>query len=172
MGFWPTGPFTTLSMVVIFVTATAFFIWGRREQRFIAAALLISWIGARLYTSTDNMLTYIVFLTVAAGCALTPFTVISRYIGLIYGLRIVILLLVISNITTTFWLWELNRVLLWVQILLAWGTIASGPGRPSPDGDHSSSALGRWWPYHVFGALRSQEPHLHQADQTSKEQGH
>jgi hypothetical protein len=128
MGFWPTGPITTTMAVIILVTATAFFIWGRKEQRFIAAALLLSWIGARWTTETENIAGYAIFLTVSSGLCFTSFTLISRYIGIIYAIRLINAALLASGAINWFWHWELNLWLVAVQILLAWGTIASGSG--------------------------------------------
>lgn len=167
MGFWPTGPFTTFSMVVVFTTATAFFIWGRSEQRFIASALLVSWVGARTATVTDNQVIYCAFLTVAAGLSLTPFTFISRLISILYVMRIAIVIVLTAGFINWFWLWEVNRILLWVQILLAWGTIASGPGKLSKRNDANLSLNSRRGIAGVFGLIWPRKAPLSEKAQTN-----
>lgn len=128
MGFWPTGPITIFSAVVVLTIAAGFLAIGSRDQRLIGAAFLISWTGARASTATGDPLWTVAAVTLAAGLCIAGFTVASRAIATLYGIRLVFL----SGLGFGFWdwflLWELNRVFLYLQILIAVGTIGGLSG--------------------------------------------
>lgn len=128
MGFFPTGPITTTFMVIIFLTAIVLFARNDQDQRRIALALIVSWVGARVSTATGNPAYLLITLTFSGIVTAFGFTIISRSISMLYGVRILLVAGLLSGVFTWFWLWEINFVFLALQILLAWGSLG-GSGR-------------------------------------------
>jgi cbb3-type cytochrome oxidase subunit 3 len=150
MGFWPTGPITTFSMLLIFLICGVFFVFGGRTQRCIAAALLVSWIGARSATVLESQFVMLVSLTAAGIISFFGITLISRCIATLYACRLALLSLVTIGYDW-FLFWELNRVFLYLQILLALGTLfVNGIGvdisgsNPDRRGNYRVSLLPIW----------------------------
>jgi len=129
MGFLPTGPITIFSAVVIWTIAVSFLIFGKRDKKLIGAAFIISWIGARASTAFEEPLWTVSAVTISALLCFNGFTFCSRAIATLYGIRLVL----ISGLGFGFWdwflLWELNRVFLYLQILIAVGTIGGTGGK-------------------------------------------
>lgn len=136
--FIPTGPLTITSAVIIFTLSTVFLLFGSDAQKKIAIALIFSWVGARSATVTGSPIPAVVSLTVAAFISFLGFTRISRLISYLYGLRLAFLSLTFVGLEM-FWFWEVNRVLLYFQIILATGTMF---GNGQVAGDSGSDRRG------------------------------
>lgn len=150
MTFLPTGPLTIASAVVIWLLSLWMLARGDRAQRHIAVALLISWFGARLSTVTEMQVIGALSWTAAALVSYRGGTVAARAIAALYAARLAFLAMV-GLALTWYTFWELNRVILWLQIALAAGTLWRDGSLAVADrwkssrrrGDHSGSVLAR-----------------------------
>lgn len=116
-------------MAVIWATAMALFIFGSRDQKLIAGALVVSWIGARVTTVTGQPLYSLVSLTVAGLLAYSSSARFAQQIATIYAFRLILMAVLVYGVLDWFWLWELNRVLLYMQIILVIGGASGGGHR-------------------------------------------
>lgn len=154
MGFIPTGPITIASAAVVW-SLSLYFLWrGDRAQRHIAVAFLLSWVAARLATVAEAQAIAAVGWTVAAAVAFLGTTGVARAIAALYALRLLVLSMV-GIWLSWYTFWELNRVLFYLQIALAFGTLINGPLAVSSSGldcgrrrDPARPVLARW--RHIF----------------------
>ncbi|MDJ0513005.1 MAG: hypothetical protein QNJ62_06145 [Methyloceanibacter sp.] len=120
-------------MLIIWALSAILIIRGRGADRYIAAALLVSWIAARTATVTESVIVLAAGLTIAAGISYAGGTRESVAIAALYGLRVLLLVLVPLGVASWFVFWELNRVLLYLQILIAFGGVIGGMRFRRPD---------------------------------------
>ena len=122
--FVPDDPYRITLSVIIFMLAGGCFAVGGRSERFIAAALIVSWIGARTATVTEHPLVFVAGLCLAAFLAFLGRSGVARAICWIYGARILLSSLLLFGILNWRWLWFLNNeVFLTAQLLIVSGAL-------------------------------------------------
>jgi len=148
----PTGPITITSMAVILTISIVFLIFGDRSQKKIAIAFVISWLGSRYATAFSEPLIIIIAYPLSALLCLSSGDKIVRLIGALYGVRLILFpvtfLIATSSESFWFWLWEVNRIIFYLQIILALGTI--GYGRYVRLGALVAASLSRWYNYNIY----------------------
>ncbi len=118
------GPVTTAFMIFIWIFAICLGGLGNKDHAKIAFAFLLSWGAARLATGYDDLYVLLTFYPVCAFICLSAKDEIVRLIGMLYGLRILVVM-AFSAAATQFWMWEVNLYILTCQIVLALATIGT-----------------------------------------------
>ena len=154
----PTGPVTITLSITIWTIVIGFLLTGQLRHKQIAIVFALSWISARFVTANNDVAVLIFGYTICALICIYSKDVIVRLIGMIYGLRIVVLptMTIFDANTETYWLWvwETNTVLLVIQILLALGTLDDGRTRVVM----ADSRLVRWAANSVSVVHKRKEP--------------
>jgi hypothetical protein len=122
----PSGPVTLLSMAVVWAVGLAMLVYGDRSAKLIGAAFLISWISARAATELDNISVAVIGWTVCFFMTLSSITVVSRLIAMLYAARVIWSSALAFGAVGWVIFWDVNRVMLYAQLLLAFGEIGRG----------------------------------------------
>lgn len=147
--FFPTGPITFTSMLIVWSLGAYSFYKDAAESRltgaplffflaydwrsggrlrFLGLALIVSWVFARASTVSDNQSLLAAGLLFATLICLAPETKIGRVVAFLYGVRILLLSWFTFLHLDLFWFWEFNRIVLYLQIIVVGGTLLPEKG--------------------------------------------
>ncbi len=97
--------------------------------RFLGLALIVSWFFARASTVSDNQSLLAAGLLFSALICLAPETKAGRAVAFLYGIRILLLAWFTFLQLDSFWFWEVNRIALYLQIIIVGGILLPEKGR-------------------------------------------
>lgn len=122
----PTGPVTLLTTAIIWAVSLAMLFYGDRSAKAIGAAFLISWISARAATELDNISVAVIGWTICFFITLHSITLVSRLIAMLYAVRVIWSSALAFGEIDTVIFWDVNLIILYAQLLLAFGEIGRG----------------------------------------------
>lgn len=120
MSFFPDGPLTLTYMFAMLAVVSSGLCLGGRSLRLMSLALLVSWVAARTATVTESPAILTLGLVLAGVISFLGGTRTARSLTFIYALRTIMLSVVLPQYSW-FIFWELNRVLVWLQLIIVAG---------------------------------------------------
>lgn len=120
------GPWNIVFAAAVLLASFFAFLTGRRDLRYIAAALIVSLLGARVATIAGHEMLHGVFLTISALLCFRGGSQLAIAVALIYAVRIFFLALSMIGAIGIGVMWAWTEVLLTLQIILVFGGAING----------------------------------------------
>jgi len=122
------GPLTTFSALCVLVISVVLLRSARTDFRRLGLAFVVSWLSVRVVTATGAPIILLATYPICAALCFSSRKQLIRIVGLLYGVRALVIVLVIPF--DLFIFWEVNRVVFYAQLFLAVGIIIEhGGGR-------------------------------------------
>jgi hypothetical protein len=120
------GPWNIVFLAAVLLASFFAFLTGRRDLRYVAAALIVSLMGARVATIAGHEMLHGVFLTISALLCFWGGSQLAIAVALIYAVRIFFLVLGMIGAIGIGVMWAWTEVFLAIQILLVAGGAVNG----------------------------------------------
>lgn len=122
-------PVTGTTILIILFIATASYVRNVNGSRYISVALFVSLAFALYATVYGNHIHFVAGCSIAACICIAGESMECKAIASLYAARVLLSVFVELDAMSMNTMWSLNLLFLWLQLIIAGGTIAPESGR-------------------------------------------